>query len=150
MNAASLPVRVFYALIAIPAGGAVGFYSSMLLLPKLVTVFPQLDSDGEGFGVFKLAICVGAALAFTMSLLALTMPWKRHRKRHGRAGRIGVTCALVVVTSAGLSVEGVSLLLDLGFAVWLAYTMAYTFARYGVVDQARRRSHSSSATDEFV
>ena len=35
------------------------------------------------------------------------------------------------------------LILDLLFAAWLAYTMAYTFVRYGVLDEARRASSSS-------
>jgi hypothetical protein len=135
---------MFYAVVAIPAGGAAGFYSSMALLPRLATTFPQMDVDGEGLGIFRIAICVGAALAFTFSLLALTLPWRRHRKRRGRAWRIGASCLLVVVTSAGLSVEGYSLTYDLAIAVWLAYTMAFTFVRYGVTDDARRSSRASS------
>jgi uncharacterized membrane protein YfcA len=135
---------MFYAVVAIPVGGAAGFYSSMALLPKLATIFPQLDGDIEGYGFFKIALGVGAALAFTLSLLALTLPWKRHRKRSGRAWRIAASCALVVVTSAGLSADGYSLLYDLAFAAWLAYTLAFTFVRYGVTDEARRSSRASS------
>jgi uncharacterized membrane protein YfcA len=135
---------MFYAVVAIPVGGAAGFYSSMALLPKLATIFPWLDGDAEGFGIFKIALGVGAALAFTFSLLALTLPWKRHRKRSGRAWRIAASCALVVVTSAGLSADGYSLLYDLAFAAWLAYTLAFTFVRYGVTDEARRSSRASS------
>jgi uncharacterized membrane protein YfcA len=144
MRAVSLPARIIYAVAAVPAGGAVGFYSSMALLPTLATVFPQLDVDGEGLRIFNIAIGVGAALAFTFSLLALTLPWRRHRKRGGRAWRLGASCFLVVVTSAGLSVEGYSLVYDLAFAVWLAYTLTFTFVRYGVTDDARRSSHAAS------
>ena len=145
MNLASLPARVLYALIAIPAGEAAGFYSAMSLLPRMTAVFPQLDPDGNGFGIFKIALGVGTALAFTLSLVALTLPWKRHRKRRGRAARIVATCLLVVFVSAGVSVEGYSLLFDFVFVVWLAYTMAYTFVRYGVVDQERRPSRPASS-----
>jgi hypothetical protein len=49
-----------------------------------------------------------------------------------------------VVASAGLSVEGYSLIYNLAFAAWLAYTMAYTFVRYGVTDEVRRSSRASS------
>jgi uncharacterized membrane protein YfcA len=138
-----------YALVAIPVGGAAGFYSAMALLPRLTGTFPQLDPDGNGYGIFKVALGTGIALAFSLSLLALTLPWKRHRKRSGRGGRIAATCALVVVLSAGLSVEGFSLVFDLLFAVWLAYTMAYTFVRYGVVDQTRRTPRPASSSSAY-
>ena len=88
---------------------------------------------------------MGAALAFTLSLLALTQPWKRHRKRRGRAWRIAASGAVVVVASAGLAADGYSIVYDLVFAAWLAYTMAYTFVRYGVVDEARRSSSTKPA-----
>jgi len=142
MSVASLPVRMVYTAIALPVGGAAGFYSCILLLPKLALYFPQLDGDVDGFGMFKIALGVGAALAFTLSLLALTQPWKRHRKRRGRAWRITASCALVVVASAGLAADGYSIVYALAFAAWLAYTMAYTFVRYGVVDDVRRSSSS--------
>jgi hypothetical protein len=144
MRAVSLPARLLYAVAAIPVGGAAGFYSSMALLPKLATILPQLNGDGEGFGIFRIALGVGTALAFTLSLLALTLPWRRHRKRRGRGWRIAVSCALVVVSTAGLSVEGYSLIYDLAFALWLAYTLAFTFVRYGVTDDLRRSPRASS------
>src|ERR1017187_499159 len=112
MSLASLPARIVYALIAVPVGGGAGFYSCMLLSPKLALYFPRLDGGPEGFGVFKIALGVGAALAFTLALLALTLPWTRHRKRRGRTWRITASCIVVVVASAGLSVEGYSLIYD--------------------------------------
>jgi uncharacterized membrane protein YfcA len=133
-----------YAAIAIPAGGAAAFYSSMAVLPRLATIFPQLDGDGEGLGIFKIAIGVGAALAFTFSLLALTLPWRRHRKRRGRGWRIAASGVLAVVASAGFADAGYSLTFDLAFAAWLAYTMAFTFVRYGMTDDARRSSRAPS------
>jgi uncharacterized membrane protein YfcA len=142
MNVAGLPARLVYAAIALPAGGAAGFYSCIFLLPRLAPYVAQLDTDADGFGIFKIALGVGAALAFTLSLLALTQPWKRHRKRRGRGWRIAVSCAIVVVVSAGLAADGYSIVYVLMFAAWLAYTMAYTFVRYGVVDDARRSSSS--------
>jgi uncharacterized membrane protein YfcA len=146
MNVVSLPARIAYALAAVPVGGAAGFYLSIWILPRLAMVFPQIDSDVDGYGMFKLALGVGAALAFTLSLLALTLPWKRHRQRGGRAWRIGASCVVVVVASTGLAADGYSLVYNLAFAVWLAYTLAFTFVRYGVVDQARRPSRTASST----
>jgi hypothetical protein len=52
----------------------------------------------------------------------------------------------VVVASTGLAADGYSLVYNLALAVWLAYTLAFTFVRYGVVDQARRPSRTASST----
>ena len=146
MNVASLPARIAYALAALPVGGVAGFYCGIWILPRLATVIPQFDSDIDGYGMFKLALGVGAALAFTLSLLGLTLPWMRHRQRSGRGWRIGASCVLVVVASAGVAADGYSLGYNLAFAGWLAYTLAFTFVRYGVVDHARRPSHSASSS----
>jgi hypothetical protein len=146
MSTVGLPARIGYALAALPVGGVVGFYCGIWILPGLATVFPRIDGDIDGYGMFKLALGVGAALAFTLSLLALTLPWKRHRQRSGREWRIAASGVVVVVASAGLAADGYSLGYNLGFAVWLAYTLAFTFVRYGVVDQARRHSRSASSS----
>ncbi len=140
MNGVGLPARILYALLAAPVGVAAGFYAVMWLLPTMTGEFPQLAADGDGFNIFKIAIGVGAALALSLSLLALTLPWKRHRKRSGRAGRMAAAGMIVVVASMGFSAERFSLAFDLLFATWLAYTMAFTFVRYGVLDQAKRSS----------
>ncbi len=115
----------------------------MALLPKLVAKYPRLDTGMSGQGVFNLALSVGAAIAFTAALFALTLPWSRHRKRRGRPWRIAASFVVVLVASVGFADMFPRLILDLLFAAWLAYTMAYTFVRYGVLDEARRASSSS-------
>jgi len=136
MSAVSLPARIVYAAVALPAGGAAGFYCCMWLAPAL-------DPSLDGLWIFNVATFVGAVVGFTAFLFALTLPWSRHRKRRGRPWRIGIACLLVVVASAGFATEGHKLVSDLVFAAWLTYTLAYTFVRYGVLDQARRTSSSS-------
>jgi hypothetical protein len=143
MNAKSLPARIVYALAALLLGGAAGFYSIMSLLPQLVARYPRLDTGMKGQEMFNLALSVGAALAFTAGLCALTLPWVRHRKRSGRPWRIAASLVIVLVASVGFADVVPRLILDLLFAAWLAYTMAYTFVRYGVVDDARRKSSAS-------
>ena len=145
MSTVGLPARIAYAAVALPIGGAAGFYSSVFLLPRLTATYPQLAGDIDWHGMFNMALGVGAMVAFTASLLALTLPWKRHRKRHGRAWRIGISCVLVVVASVGLAGEGYSLIYNLAFAAWLAYTIAFTYVRYGVLDEARWKSSSGSS-----
>jgi hypothetical protein len=139
---------------ALPLGGTVGFYAVMLL-PKLAAIYPKLDSNlaaylpkldpgGDGYGIFKFALWVGGVVAFTACLMALTLPWRRRRKRRGRALRIALSCVLVVVASAGFADVVHALIYDLVFAAWLAYVMAYTFVRYGVLDQTRREAVSTA------
>jgi len=146
MSAVSLPARLAYAMVALPLGGAAGFYSSMAVLPKLAVVQSQLTSDIDGYGVFKASVSVGAAVAFTAALYALTLPWRRHRKRSGRPARTVIAGVLVVVASAGFAAQGHALIYDLVFAGWLTYTMAFTFVRYGVLDQARRTRPNADAS----
>jgi uncharacterized membrane protein YfcA len=143
MKASGLPARIVYAAAALPVGGAAGFYGCIYLLPKLAERYPQLDPGGaDGQGYFNAAIGVGVAVAFSMALLALTLPWSRHRERRGRAWRITVSSVVVVAASIAFAAEVHGLVYGLAFAAWMAYLMAYTFARYGVMDQTRRRSGS--------
>lgn len=143
MNAKSLPARIGYAVLALLLGDAAGFYCVMWLLPELVARYPKLDAGMSGQEMFNLAVSVGAGVALTAALFALTLPWFRHRKRRGRAWRIAASLVIVLVASAGFADLVPRLALDLVFAAWLAYTMAYTFVRYGVVDDARRSSSTS-------
>jgi hypothetical protein len=140
MKVPSLPARIAYALMALPAGGAAGFYSIMFLLPQLAGKYPKLDTGMSGQGMFNLAVSVGAAIGFTAAIFALTLPWIRHRKRRGRPWRITASFVIVMVASVGFADMVPRLTLDLLFAAWLAYTMAYTFVRYGVIDDPRRVS----------
>jgi len=138
MSATGLPARIAYACIALLLGGGVGFYSCMSFLPEFTTTYPQLDAGMDGSGIFKIAISVGAALALTASLIALTLPWSRHRKRRGRAWRISFSCVVVVFAAVLFADQRFGLIYDFAFIVWLTYFLTFTFVRYGVLDQARR------------
>jgi undecaprenyl pyrophosphate phosphatase UppP len=142
MRVSSLPARIVYTAVALPVVGAVGFYSCIHLLPSFTVSHPQLDPDMDGSGIFQIAICVGAALAFAAALFTLTLPWIRHRKRDGRLWRIALSCVVVVLASLLFADEGFELIYDFLFVAWLTYTLAFTFVRYGVIDQARRPSSS--------
>jgi hypothetical protein len=142
MNVLSFPARIAYTAVALPVGWAAGFYSCMRYLPGLSASHPQIDPNLDGSGIFKIAICAGAAIALSASLFALTLPWIRHRKRPGRAGRIAFSCVLVVIASIFFADLGFRIVYDLLFAAWLTYLLAFTFVRYGVIDQARRSSSS--------
>jgi hypothetical protein len=142
MNAVGLPARIVYAAAAFTLAGGAGFYSGIWFLPRLAVLLQHPNAAADGYRIFKMAICIGSVLAFTASLIALTLPWKRRKKRRGRPRRIVLACVLVVIASAGFAGQGHVLIYDLAFAVWLAYTVAFTFVRYGVLDHA---GHSSSA-----
>ena len=145
MNAASLSTRIAYAGVAMPLGWAVGFYSCMRFLPGFTASHTQLDPGMDGSGIFKIAVVVGAAVAFTASLFALTLPWSRRRKRRGRAGRIGLSGVAVMLGSILFADQGFGLIYDLAFVAWLTYTITFTFVRYGLLDQAKRVSTSAEA-----
>ena len=145
MNAASLPARIVYAAIALPLGGAAGFYSCMRFLPELTANHPQLDREMDGSGIFKIALAVGMTIAFTVFLFALTLPWSRHRKRRGRTWRIGVSGIVVMLASILFADQRFGLIYDLAFVVWLTYTVTFTFVRYGLLDQVKRSSAPAKA-----
>jgi hypothetical protein len=134
MRGAGLAARVVYAAIALPAGGAAGFYACVRLLPKLAPMLGLPSPEADSEALFQLALSVGAGVALTAFLCALTLPWKRRRQRHGRGTRIFVTCVLVVGASLAFAGLGHRLIYDLLFAAWLAYLFALTYVRYGVVD----------------
>jgi hypothetical protein len=140
MNAVSLPARLAYTVVAAPLGWAAGFYSSMRFLPELTAYRARMDPNLDGSGVFRVAILAGAAFALTASLFALTLPWIRHRKKPGRPGRLAFSCVLVVLASIFFADLGFRIIYDLLFAAWLSYLLAFTFVRYGVIDQPRRAS----------
>ena len=140
MSSKSLPARIVYTAIVLPLGAAAGFYSIMWLLPGLVAKYPRLDTGMNGQEMFDLAVSVGGGVAFTAALFALTLPWIRHRKRRGRPWRIAASFVVVLVASVVFADMVPRLIPDLLFAAWLAYTMAYTFVRYGVVDDPRTTS----------
>jgi hypothetical protein len=111
----------------------------MRLLPEWTARYPQIDPRMDGSGIFNIAICIGAGIAFSLSLCALTLPWIRHRKLGGRPWRIALSCVAVVGASLLFADQGFRIVYDLIFAAWLSYLLAFTFIRYGVTDEARRR-----------
>jgi len=145
MNAAGLPARIVYAATALPLGAAAGFYSCMRFLPEFTANHPQLDREMDGSRIFKIALAVGMTIAFTACLFALTLPWSRRRKRRGRAWRIGFSGIVVMLASILFADQGLGLIYDLAFVVWLTYTVTFTFVRYGLLDQAKRSSVSADA-----
>ena len=145
MKAANLPVRVAYAAGALVLSGAVVFYGSMQVLPHLTRIFPGLDPDMDGYRIFKIAICSAVVIAFSLCLYELTLPGTRPRKRRGRRLRLTVTSVCVVLSTLSFNGLGLGWICDILFAVWLTYTVAYTFVRYGVLDDAKRSSNTLEA-----
>jgi hypothetical protein len=147
MNPVHLPARLVYTAVAVPLLGAAAFYTCMGLLPQFTAGNPQLDPSGSGYGIFRIAVCVGLAIGLTGGLMTLTLPWVRHRRIEGRGIRIAISAGLVVVSGVGFAAEGYTLLSDLGFAAWLTCVLAYTYVRYGVADTKRRTRSSREATE---
>jgi hypothetical protein len=146
MKAIGLPVRVAYASAVLVLSGVATFYCCMHWLPGLTGIYPALDPEGEGYGIFKIALCVAASIALTLSLPVLTLPGVRRRRRRGRGTRIAFTAVVVVIASVLFADQGFRLRYDLVFAAWLTYLMAFTVVRYGVADEVRR---SSGAATEY-
>ena len=140
MDLRSLPARIALTALTAPAGWAAGFYPCMRFLPDFVTKHPQIDPELDGSGVFRVAICAGAAVALMAALVALTLPWIRHRKRPGRAVRIGFSSFVVVLGSLVFADLGFRLVYDVLFAAWLTYLFAFTLVRYGVIDEPGKKS----------
>jgi len=132
-----------YALAALVAAGTAGFYASMWMLPKLVS---DSAEDDDGYGIFRTAIGIALALGFSAALLALTMPWKRRRRRSGRGRRIAISFVFVVGLSMAFASQQHRLVLDLLFAAWLAYSLAYTYVRYGVLDKSTGHASGDSSS----
>ncbi|MGD0798009.1 MAG: hypothetical protein ABR910_09820 [Acidobacteriaceae bacterium] len=145
MNAKGLPARIAYAIAAVPAAGAAGFYAGVVLLPQLARLPGDLNFRMDGRQTFAACIAIGMLLAFTASLLALTLPWRRHRKRRGRPMRAIISTVIVFVAALIFTQQGHALLLDLALVLWLAYALTYTFVRYGVLDQPRRTANPADA-----
>jgi hypothetical protein len=142
MNAVGLPARVAYSVVALPAGGAAGFYGT-LAYPRAWKLVMGTDLEYDPHRLFLTAMGVGAGVAFTAFLVALTLPWKRLRRRRGRIFRVGLSGIVVLIASLCFAGQGHTLIDDVLFAAWLAYTMAFTFVRYGVLDRSRRAAGGS-------
>ena len=146
MNAKGLPSRMFYAVIALPAGAAAGFCACVQLLPRLAPSLGLPSPEANSEALFRLALSVGAIVAVPAFLCGLTLPWRRRRHRSGRTRRLVVSGVLVAVASLAFAGLGHRLVYDLAFAAWLAYTLAFTYVRYGIRDH-RRRTNDSNTTE---
>jgi hypothetical protein len=142
MESVGLPARIGYALASLVAVGVAAFYASMWLLPKVLS---NAAEDDDGYAIFRTAVGIALALGFSAALAGLTMPWKRRKRRSGRGRRIAISFVFVVGLSMAFASQQHSLVLDLLFAVWLAYAFAYTYVRYGLLDTARTRKAPESA-----
>ena len=134
MSSVGLAARVGYALGSLVAVGAAAFYTTMWVLPR---VLPTGDDD-EGYAIFRLALGVSFALGASVGLLGLTLPWKRRRRRSGRGRRMAIASGIVVLASVAFASQDHRLILDLLIAAWLAYSLAFTYVRYGVRDVPSR------------
>jgi len=141
MSSVGLAARIGYAAGALAAVSIAAFYTSMWALPK---VLPTGDED-EGYAIFRLALGIALALGVSAGLLGLTLPWKRRRRRSGRGRRMAISSAIVVVASVAFASQDHRLLLDLLIAAWLAYSLAFTYVRYGVRDTPRRHAAERGA-----
>jgi hypothetical protein len=140
----SLPARLGYAILAFPVVGTVAFYVSTWIWPR----FSGVDIEAHGYGIFAGCIGIGAVVGFTAFLFALTLPWKRRRRRTGRGRRTVIACVVVVFVSLVMADVDHSVIYDLLLAAWLAYSLAFTYVRYGVRDPERSHHSRSSASAE--
>lgn len=145
MNARGLPARLGYAIIGLAAGAAAGFYACVWLLPKLSPMLGLPSPEANSEALFRLALGAAAIVAWTAFLCGLTLPWRRRRHRSGRTRRLVVSCVLVVVASLAFAGLGHRLVYDLVFAAWLAYTLAFTYVRYGIRDHRQQTKDSGAA-----
>jgi hypothetical protein len=148
MKATGLAARILYALAALPAAGAAGFYATVWLLPRAAPILGISSPPPETEDLFRLGLSVGAIAAVPAFLCALTLPWRRRRQRRGRAWRLAVSAVIVVAASLAFAGLGHSVAYDLLFAVWLGYTLALTFVRYGLVDRKRERTFATEPDED--
>jgi hypothetical protein len=141
MNASSLPARLGYAIVAIPVGEAAGFAVAYWVFPAIEKFVLNWAPAAED--KMSTAFGVGAAVAFTAFLLALTLPWRRRKRRSGRMRRSIIAGVFVLLASLAFAGLGHGIVYDLAFTVWLAYLTAFTYVRYGVLDRARQTGVST-------
>jgi peptidoglycan/LPS O-acetylase OafA/YrhL len=133
-------------LAALAAAAVAAFYASMWLLPK----FTSETADDDGAGLFRAALGIALGLGFTAALVGLTLPWKRRRRRGGRGRRLAISAVVVIIASVTFAAQEHHLVYDLLFATWLAYALAYTYVRYGLLDKPRTRSSGGSVAAASV
>jgi len=140
MKPTDLSARILYAVVALPAGFAVGFFATAYLLPTIAVHIGIASPPAKSEDLFRLALSAGAVICVPAVLCALTLPWRRRRHRRGRTWRLSVSSAIVIAASLIFAGAGHGLLYDMLFATWLGLTLALTFVRYGLVDQKSSRA----------
>ena len=148
MNATGLAARILYAAAALPAVFAVGFYATVYFLPKAAPLFGITVPAAQTEDLFRFALGVGAMVAAPAFLLALTLPWWRRRHRRGRKWRLAISAMIVLLVSLVFADMGHDLLSDLLLAAWLGCLLAFTFVRYGLLDQGSRRVLAKYQSDD--
>jgi len=145
MKPTDLSARILYAVAALPAGFAVGFYPTAYLLPVIASHLRLVSPPAESEDLFRLALSVGAIVAVPAMLCALTLPWRRRRHRRGRTWRLAVSAVIVVGASLIFAGAEHTFLEDMLFATWLGLMLALTFVRYGLADHKSRRALAGKA-----
>lgn len=145
MKPTDLSARFLYAVVALPAGFAAGFYATAYLLPLIAPHLRVASPPAESEDLFRLALSVGAIVAVPAGLCALTLPWRRRRHRRGRTWRLAVSAAIVIGASLVFAEAEHTFLEDMLFATWLGLMLALTFVRYGLVDHKSSRVMADSA-----
>jgi len=148
MKTTGLPARILYAALALPAGFAAGFYATVWLLPRAAQILGFSSPAAQTEDLFRLGLSIGAIAAVPAFLCALTLPWRRRRHRRGRKWRLAVSALIVVAASLAFAGMGHKVTYDLLFAAWLAYTLALTFVRYGVVDRRVERAFATEHDED--
>ena len=142
MDGVSLPARIGYAVVAFPVGEAVGFAAIYWVYPALAKFLMGWPTSPDESRLY-LALGIGAGIGFTAFVIALTLPWQRRKRRSGRLRRSIFSGIFVLLASLGFAGLGHELMYDLLFAGWLAYLMAFTYVRHGVLDRTTQTAASS-------
>jgi hypothetical protein len=135
MSGSGLPMRVLYATVATPVAAIGGFYVSVLLLTRGVPALEGAPSGDPGWAEFILSLLVASAVGFTVFCYALTLPWRRLRRRRGRPLRIVVSAMLVLLVSVIAAAEAVPMSYVAGLMIWMSLVLTFTLIRYGVRDR---------------
>lgn len=145
MSGSALPLRILYAVIATPVASIGGFYAGVVFLTRVLPAVHGLPPVDAGWAEFIVSVMVAVAVGFTVFLLALTLPWRRLRRRRGRALRIVVSALLVLSISVIAAAEAVPVAYIAGLMVWMSVMLTFTLIRYGVRDRVRSGARESAA-----
>jgi len=144
MSGSALPMRILYAVVATPVASIGGFYAGLLFLTRVLPFVRGLPPTDTGWAEFVLSLLVAVGVGFTAFLLALTLPWRRLRRRRGRPLRIAVSALLVLGVSVIAAAEAVPIKFVAGLMAWMSVMLTFTLIRYGVRDRVRSGAPDSA------